>query len=442
MSLMHSRNPDNPFNAKIQQYLERMHRMRLDVFDESSRKRPAPVEPTDGLDQTKRQRLGADVPSTTPPVPALPPGPVSYKQLYTLDPNNPNANFDVTIFQDPAQLNMIVIALLQAVDNKKLADAIGIVRSRYSELGRNAARDAVGTANGTVAAGNDDEEDYEPDYQPEDAEQTSNRLDSAPKGEVSPERIPAAQLVPYKLPEAPPLSEQQVQKYGDMTVRRVFGMLSAIDDATAKAKSTKSGFNRLAATSYDRDSWITILSRLATRAAAGLDDPEAGIKSEYNEGISKGSFLLSDTVREALHNYIMYDWKKRLDVAISWLNEEWYNDHIQVQAARKYAKATLNGDASSFPDPKGNYKKCALRLLDGIIAYIEGSDKILVRFISEIPELDREILQRMKKMAEDPDRIDLSCMVLQYLHMFRPPVREICVDVLVDMWRTSKPSQP
>jgi symplekin len=402
--------------------------MRFDVFDENNRKRPAPAEPTDGLDPSKRQRLGVEVPAATP-IPPLPPGPVSYRQLYTLDPNASTANFDVQVFQDQQQLLRILVPILQSIDEKKLGDAINAVRFRYLSL---AERKASGVA---TAAGIDDEEEYEPDFEPEDAEQIVNRLDGAPS-EV--EHIPNAPLAPYKMPEAPPLTDQEVQRYSTDTVGRVVGMMSALDEPSSKLQSTKGGFNRLAANSYDRDSWITILSRLATRASAGLDDPEEGIKSDYGGVTRKGSFVLSDIIRDCLYNYIIRDWKKRLDLAINWLNEEWYNDRLQADIAKKVAKATMNGNSTHSTKPKDNYHRCALRIIDAIVTYVEGTDKILIRFLSEMPEINREILQRMQRMAEDPDRIDLAIKVLIYLHMFRPPVREICADVLEDMWRTSE----
>jgi len=121
------RNPENSINGRIQQYLERMHRMRLDVFEESSRKRPAPTEPTDGLDPSKRQRLGATVPpSSAPAIPPLPPGPVSYRQLFTLDPSASTANFDVQVFQDKEQLIRILMAVLTSIDETKFTHAVNV----------------------------------------------------------------------------------------------------------------------------------------------------------------------------------------------------------------------------------------------------------------------------------------------------------------------------
>ncbi|KAF2187032.1 hypothetical protein K469DRAFT_705582 [Zopfia rhizophila CBS 207.26] len=434
------RNPEGPFNGRIQQYLERMHRMRLDVFDESNRKRPAPVEPTDGLDPAKRQRLGANIPSAPPSVPPLPPGPVSFRELFTLSPDGNTANFDVQVFRDPEQLLRIIVPILQSIDETKLGNAINIVRSRYLALSKAQPRTAIDTAPAATLVAVDDEEEYEPDFEPEDAEQIANKLDSTQPDSLLPERVSDARLAPYKLPQAPPLTEQEIQKYGDSTVRRVFGMLSALDDS--KAKGTKGGFNRLAASNNDRDSWATILSRLATRAATGLEDSGDDIKMEFNSLSKKGNLALAEMIREAIYNYIIYDWKKRIDVAIRWLNEEWYNDRIQIEAMRTAAKDATNGDAVRTAEPKGNYQRCTLKLMDGIMAFVEGTDKVLLRFISEIPELDRDLLNRIKKMAEDPERIELAIMVFQYLYMFRPPVRQVVVEVLEDMWRTNDRAKP
>ncbi|KAF2270468.1 hypothetical protein CC78DRAFT_133707 [Lojkania enalia] len=437
------RNPDGPLNIRIDQYLQRMQRMRLDVFDESSRKRPAPAEPTDGLDAAKRQRLGANVPSPAPSVPPLPSGPVSYRELLLLTPDPGAANLDVQqMFPDSNVLLRLIVPILQSIDEVKLGNAINVVRSRYLDLqSRATAQAAAVSTSMAMSDGIDDEEEYEPDFEPEDAEQMVNRLDSAPPDDTVAERIPDSHLAPYKLPEAPPLTAEEIQKYGDMTVQRLVGMLSAADEATPKSKTTKGGFNRLAASNFDRDSWVTILARLATRASVGLEDPEEGIKSEYNGVTKKGSFALSDRVREALHSYIMYDWRRRIDAAIIWLNEEWLNDRIQSEGVGVNGNAAMNGHGNNVPS-KGHYFRSVLKLLDSILPFVEGTDKILVRFMSEIAEVNGDVLRRMKKMAEDPERIDLAVMVLQYLHLLKPPARDICVEVLTDMWHTNDRAKP
>lgn len=475
---MSTRNPENQINGRIQQYLEHMHRTRIELLDESSRKRQAPVEPTDGLDPAKRQRVIAEAPTRAQSITPLPSGQVSWGQLYTLDPEGSSSvNFDVQAFKDPEQLLRIVVPVLQSVDAQKLDHAINvrecalrpshpvagqscfdaapcptssqreyqltltqIVRSRYLSLSQAATRQAAAQASAPVAA--EDEEEYEPDFEPEDAEQVINRLDGLPPTDHPPQPGPATALATYKLPEAPPLSEQEVQKYGDQTVYRAFGMLSSVDE-NQKSKITKSGFNRLAATDYGRDAWITILSRLATRASAGLEDPDDGVKDEYAVKSAKGSLSISEAVRDQMYDYIIHDWKRRIDIAISWLNEEWYNDQIMAQSSKYSSSNGTNGHPSSSADaPKGNYQRCTLRMFDGILGFVEHTDKILMRFLSEIPGLDREILSRLKIMAKDPERIDLACTSLQYLYMFRPPVRTVVVDTLAEMWQENDRAKP
>ena len=120
------RNPEAQINGRIQQFLERVHRARIEVFDESNRKRPAPVEPTDGLDQAKRQRVTAEAAGRPAAVPSLPPGPVSWRQLYTLNPEGSTVNFDVQAFRDPEQLLRILVPVLQSVQAEKLDHAINV----------------------------------------------------------------------------------------------------------------------------------------------------------------------------------------------------------------------------------------------------------------------------------------------------------------------------
>jgi symplekin len=104
-----------------------MHRTRIEIFDEANRKRPAPTEPTDGLDQAKRQRVTTEAPLKAHSVHPLPAGEVSWRQLYTLNPQGSSTgNFDVQMFKDPEQLLRIVVPVLQSVDAQKLDHAINV----------------------------------------------------------------------------------------------------------------------------------------------------------------------------------------------------------------------------------------------------------------------------------------------------------------------------
>jgi symplekin len=125
-----ARQPNHPMLARIQQYIERVRHSIIEAFDETSRKRPAPSEPTDGLSDSKRQRIGAEVssPTTTnglPSYPPLPSGPLSYKQLFTLTQDPGASNFDVKAL--PVDLvQKIVPALLSSIDRTRLDHALNV----------------------------------------------------------------------------------------------------------------------------------------------------------------------------------------------------------------------------------------------------------------------------------------------------------------------------
>lgn len=97
------------------------------MFDDNNRKRPAPVEPTDGLDQAKRQRLGAEVtdaPSQAQEV-LPPPGSRTYAWLFNRNPQEASANFDVKAITPEIVAN-IVLPLLIYADKAKFDHAINV----------------------------------------------------------------------------------------------------------------------------------------------------------------------------------------------------------------------------------------------------------------------------------------------------------------------------
>lgn len=266
-----------------------------------------------------------------------------------------------------------------------------------------------------------EEDEYEPDdYEPEDEEQLATRADAL--GDLS-----APAPLTFELPRPPPLNLQELQQHGELAVRRTFSLLNELED---KVKTSKGGFNRLAGSEFGRDAWITIAARLAGRASAGLfDEEEVGVKEEFAVKSVKGATGLSDSIRELLLDYILRDWKKRIDVAVSWLNEEWYNDLVTAESFPSSKPSSL---------PQGNYHTQALRLLDALLPYVAPSDKGLIRLYSELPALDYALLARVKTMAQDPERVSLATQVLQYLHMFRPPVKEVVVQVVSELWRENE----
>lgn len=266
----------------------------------------------------------------------------------------------------------------------------------------------------------DDDDDYEPDFQlAEDTEQIMNKLDTAPMDE-SPPISEEVTLGPFMLPLPQAMSKGDVEEVAQDAVSRLFGVMASVDETTSKR--SKAGVNRLAASNNDRDAWITLITRLASRAPAGLE-VSGTMKSEIDFTTGTQRLSIGDTIREALYSYVLEDFRRRIDVAVSWLCEEWYSDRIQ---ARLGANACFH------------YEKWALRILDGIIPYLDARDKFLTRFLGEIPSLNTDMFERIKGLCRDPAMINLALTSLLYLVMMRPPAREMALDTVEDIWRTCK----
>ena len=369
--------------------MDRLARIRLDIFDEGSRKRGLPTEPTDGLDNNKRRRLGADLPERPEPEP-LPPGPVSLGQLFTLTKDPALATFDVTSLTLDIMVR-IIPPVLAHIDQSVLDQALNHVRSRYLSLSKPPPQ-ALG----------DDEEDYEPDFEPsEDREQIINKADALPP-EDSLQPPSEVALGPFKLPQPPPLTAEDTMQIGKGTISRVFSMMHVLEEAPS-AKKQRTGLNRLAGSSHDKEAWTTVITRLATRASAGLDDDSS--EDDDTKAMVKKQMAvpsLSNGIREMLWKFIIEDFRSRIPVAITWLNEEWYNDRIQKQSSEQQSGGVTQ------PEPKQHYEKWMLKVLDGIVPYLDAKDKHLIRFLSEIPEVNANVLDRVKGLARDPERVQLA----------------------------------
>ena len=417
------RNEMGPFAVRIKAYLDRLAQARSELLDEGSRKRGFPSESTDGLDNAKRIRLGAEVPQNRPNPPPLPPGPTSTAQLFTLTSDEGLALFDVT--QLPIDLIVkITLPVLHRINQNSLDEAVKNVRFRYDNLARAQKLNQGSAVPPTVAE--DEEEDYEPDFEPtEDAEQILNKSDTIPSENSSYTPTDIA-LGPFKLPQPPPFTPEETYEIGKSTINRVFRMMNVLDEPSPIQKP-KLGFNRLAGNNYDQEAWITIITRLATRASAGLgyEDTSNDVKpvqSITNQDIPPTS--LADGIRENLWKYIVEDFRARIHIAILWLNEEWFNDRIYApQASLASSQQKDNKKGGNFaaippislqsPQNFPNYFKWALKVLDVIIPYLDARDKLLIRFLSEIPAIDQRILERVKGLAKDPERVSLAVNAIQ-----------------------------
>jgi len=79
-----------------------------------------------------------------------------------------------------------------------------------------------------------------------------------------------------------------------------------------------------------------------------------------------------------------------------------------------------------------------------MVPYLDDAKdgRLLIRFLAEIPQVSREMLERVKKVADDPERVTIATNALLYLVMFKPPVREAAIEAIVDLWRGNEDAKP
>ncbi|CAG9938190.1 unnamed protein product [Clonostachys rosea f. rosea IK726] len=407
------RDPHNPIVPRIQQHVERTMRAVVEALDETGRKRALENQQHDGLD-AKRQRVVPEV-----VIPPLGPGPHSLADVFSLTETLGLKTFDISQVP-PDLITKLAVTTLTRIEPQLLIKATNAVRSRLDIL----ASAPVPELNPNTAplGVDDDDDDYEPDFfQAEDTEQILNKLDSSPPLSNELATMDAALgLKSFHLPQPQALTTDMALSAGNETVSRVLELVKSADELSAR--KIKAGFTRLAASSGVKEPWVTTLIRLATRSSAGIDETTVKGEDEITRTQSLGA-----NIRDVLYGYIMEDFRKHIDVAVTWLCEEWYNDKMLAKA----------GD--NFPM---HYEKCTLRLIDGFLPYIHPQDKVITRFLSELPELNRAILSRVKIMCRDPSVVQLALTSLLYLVMMRPPVKEIALDTVQGIWSDYEDARP
>ncbi|CAG8498982.1 9466_t:CDS:10 [Paraglomus occultum] len=126
--------------------------------------------------------------------------------------------------------------------------------------------------------------------------------------------------------------------------------------------------------------------------------------------------MRSNELREIMVRYILENFEERMELALTWLYEEWYHDEIMRQAIPNYSP---------------NYPIWFRRLLDSVMPLLERKDKAFTKFLLDAPELLEDIVDRIKIYCNDPDRMQLGFSTLQDLINLRPPTRSFCLKILL-----------
>lgn len=347
---------------------------------------------------------------------------LDYKNLYCLtDINNELNNFDFSTLPQNILVTMALAALSRA-DVRKLSKGLEIVSDRYVSVVKDVAVQPA--VKKEAEDGEDDEDDdkvgenYDPD-------------------------------TTYTLPPPKLLLFQEKKDHVNLIVKNFFELAEkggpVDDDVVSQPEGTVSKeLTKVAIKTWRQDSWLLLLTRLATRGMHTVDG-ESPDKTTNEQ--------LSDTIRKALFDYFLGNIHERIDLVIEWLNEEWYNEKVmneekireKVSASwhDKYEKDPLSVtnieeevwkevEATEIPTPV--YTKWATQVLEAMIPFLEPTDrKIFLRLLSDLPALTKEMISGIKSLCADPARSKLGFLSLQFLIMYRPPVKASCLEVLTEM---------
>lgn len=353
----------------------------------------------------------------------------TYKGIYTLiNPRDELANFDISAVPQEI-INNIVILGLSKIDSNKLNKGLDIISSRYLALHkilqtREDERQAASLANAlnnnssTKNKGqqstvlNDDEYDANDTYDP--TVTTVKQENDQVKGKTNTSKYEDdfdfdLESKKFELPVPQILDANEKQEQVKLIIDNFIkssisnNIIDSLADLTKDSDKTKQ-LDTVAIPKWKKNSWIKILSRLATRGTKLNPD-------------------ISNYIRDSLLAYFKEDIKGRIDGVIEWLNEEYYDEFI-------VGKDDNNDIATSA------YMKYTNLVLDFLIPFLEPTDRnIFIRLLSELPYLDLSLISKLKSVCNDPLRSKIGFQPLLYLIMFRPPVFKDCIKFLADLYQ-------
>lgn len=355
-----------------------------------------------------------------------------YKNLYCLtDSTNELNNFDISTLPQNMLISM-TLASLNKVSTNKLNKALDIIGERYKYAVANFAPTEI---NKEQDGEYDDEDNDGDDFSPE---------------------------TNYTLPPPKDLSYQDKKEHINLIIKNFFKLADKnVSDVEEKQElggkdTVNKELTKIAIKAWKKDSWFVLLTRLATRGMRTVDSTKAVIGSEKVENESTDvaqNEELSDIIRQSIFDHFLDNVHARIDLIIEWLNEEWYSekvfneDVLYKQLTEKYiaeyesnpiendsVEERVNREIDDIEIPTPTYNKWTGKVLDSLIPFLEPNDKkIFIRLLSDLPYLNEDLVSRIKSLCFDPVRSKIGFLSLQFLIMYRPPVKLACIHILEDL---------
>ncbi|KAF7370712.1 Mitogen-activated protein kinase [Mycena sanguinolenta] len=230
-----------------------------------------------------------------------------------------------------------------------------------------------------------DELEYEPDKLNEELS-GDDGLGSGGSGAIDIDSVLAnnMQLLDFKLPPPKALSDEESATLVRNSVARIW---NGSEDLKSNGEALPPDSSQAGGHS-PAEMWMLLLVRLVTRVVDPPPSPDEGDDNVVNEFYDR-----QDRLRQTLCDYIMSDFPARIRLATTWMNEEWYNDRIQLEAD---------------PDWRPNYDTWLNQIVASYQTLLDGKDRTFSRFLLDLPAVPEDVLGLLRELCVDansPDRM-------------------------------------
>jgi len=153
-----------------------------------------------------------------------------------------------------------------------------------------------------------------------------------------------------------------------------------------------------------------------------LADKQASISGatvERNKILVGLAMQFYGELTEVLINFVMEDFRSRIDLGVLWLYQEY------VKGESQKAGSSVNANS--------RYGLCLKMLLDGIKKFLEPRDKLFTRFILEAPCLSDGVRRVIKEYCMDPERLMVGFATLRELISKTPAKCQNWLQLLLEL---------
>ncbi|KAJ7115848.1 Symplekin tight junction protein C terminal-domain-containing protein [Mycena epipterygia] len=221
------------------------------------------------------------------------------------------------------------------------------------------------------------------------------------------------QLLDFKLPPPKDLSDEERLSLVRSSVSRIW---DGSEDMKSNGEALPPDSTQAGGHS-PTEMWMLLLVRLVTRVV----DPPPTSPEEGNDVVVSDFYDKQDRLRQTLCDYIMSDFPARIRLATTWMNEEWYNDRIQLEVD---------------PDWRPNYDTWLNQIVASYQTLLDGKDRTFSRFLLDLPAVPEDVLSLLRELCVDtnsPDRMQVGFVTLRGLVTQRPSMRTDALNVLLEL---------